>query len=385
MHILIDGEINCYTEEDFLYIKSNYLGKQIVKCSCPQCGQNYTRKVQRLKWPTTCKSCSLKNSKKSISDSTREKLKIAVKRAMNDPLVKEKIRHTMMQRYGIESYTQSDDFKNKAEKTIIDRYGSRHNAGVEQFKNWKNSVSNEDYQNWIDSAKKSREKTNFERFGVKCNLQSEDTKEKSRLSMLKRFGVENSMQSEEVKSKARETYKKHLGVDNPFKSEAVKNKAKYTMIKRYGAPSWQQSDEGRAFFRDNWVNNCKDKIKHKSYSFDGCVFDSSWELAYYIWLKDHSIQFTFHSERFEYFDSNGYSHFYYPDFNVCGNIVEIKGDHLMDCNGNVLNNDKTVNMEKSILMRELGVYVIHGEEAKKYIKYVCDIYGDSFLGNCKNE
>ena len=35
-------------------------------------------------------------------------------------------------------------------------------------------------------------------------------------------------------------------------------------------------------------------------------------------------------------------------------------------------------------MRELGVYVIHGEEAKNYIKYVCDVYGDSFLGNCKN-
>ena len=66
------------------------------------------------------------------------------------------------------------------------------------------------------------------------------------------------------------------------------------------------------------------KAAWKNIFYDNEYFDSSWELAYWIWCKTHKLSIARNHQGFLL--SNG-SHFY-PDFIVDGNLVEIKGDHL---------------------------------------------------------
>lgn len=62
----------------------------------------------------------------------------------------------------------------------------------------------------------------------------------------------------------------------------------------------------------------------KKIKWDNIYFDSSWEVAYYIWCKKHDIDIERNYQMFEL--SNGRK--CCPDFIVNGQLVEIKGDHL---------------------------------------------------------
>jgi hypothetical protein len=71
----------------------------------------------------------------------------------------------------------------------------------------------------------------------------------------------------------------------------------------------------------------------KKYTYDSMNFDSKPELAYYIWLKDNGIEFTYQPNiSFEY-EFNNEHHVYEPDFLVEETIVELKGDHFFKDDG----------------------------------------------------
>ena len=72
------------------------------------------------------------------------------------------------------------------------------------------------------------------------------------------------------------------------------------------------------------------------YKFNNIIFDSSWELAYYIWLKDNNINFEYHPKySFEY-EYNNIIHIYCPDFKINNEFYEIKGDMFFE-------NEKMIN------------------------------------------
>lgn len=73
----------------------------------------------------------------------------------------------------------------------------------------------------------------------------------------------------------------------------------------------------------------------KKYLFDNICFDSSWELALYIYAKDHNEDIERCPCAFQYI-YNDKIHYYYPDFRYKGNLVEIKGDYMIDDNGNLI-------------------------------------------------
>lgn len=63
--------------------------------------------------------------------------------------------------------------------------------------------------------------------------------------------------------------------------------------------------------------------------YNGIIFDSAPELAFYIWLRDHSIQFEYQpKDHLIKYEVDGVIHTYYPDFFLIKEnlIVEIKGD-----------------------------------------------------------
>jgi hypothetical protein len=90
------------------------------------------------------------------------------------------------------------------------------------------------------------------------NEKKQCIKEKRKCTCKRLYGVEHSMQSSEVREKARQTSRNNYGVDYPMQSSEFRK----TVIGR-------------------------------KYLYDGVSFDSSDELALYIWLSDHRLKFEF--------------------------------------------------------------------------------------------
>src|SRR5574344_1163009 len=123
---------------------------------------------------------------------------------------------------------------------------------------------------------------------------------------------------------------------------------------------------------------------HKKYGFDNNLFDSSWELAYYIWLKDKGISFEYHTQKIEYIGDDGKNHIYFPDFIVNGKIVEIKGDHFFNEKGEPFNKyTKRSWKAKYDLILQKGGQIFRFEDIKPYLSYVKENYGDGFLKQWK--
>jgi predicted nucleic acid-binding Zn ribbon protein len=59
--------------------------------------------------------------------------------------------------------------------------------------------------------------------------------------------------------------------------------------------------------------------------YDNIYFDSTYELAFYIYCKNKNIEIKRCEDTFEYINIDGNKRIYHPDFRVNGKITEIKG------------------------------------------------------------
>ena len=124
----------------------------------------------------------------------------------------DRIKTTMLEKYGVENASQSQEIKDKKKKTLQEHYG------------------------------------------VDVPLQSDVIKQKHGETCLKIYGVKNASQSQKIKDKKKETLRKHYGVDSPLQSEIIKNNIKQTMMERYGVPNIFMSPEVKIKARQNLWN-----------------------------------------------------------------------------------------------------------------------------------
>jgi hypothetical protein len=85
--------------------------------------------------------------------------------------------------------------------------------------------------------------TNIRRYGIEHPQKLTTIKEKTRQTNLLKYNVESHNQLDEVKNKKKETLLKKYGVDNPMKSEVIKEIVKNTNLKKYGVDNPNKSDE----------------------------------------------------------------------------------------------------------------------------------------------
>ena len=122
------------------------------------------------------------------------------------------------------------------------------------------------------------------------------------------------------------------------------------------------------------------------YCYDSINFDSSWELAFYIYHKslNHSIKHEPIELRYVY---NDVEHSYYPDFEVDGKLYEIKGDQFFKDDGTMQNpfDHKTDALfeAKHQCGLQNGVIFLRNNEIQPYLKYVYDTFGNGFLEKFK--
>jgi len=253
-------------------------------------------------------------------------------------------------------YTKEDTklITEKRSKTNLEKYGIENTWQLEKVKR----MSSE--RDWTE-RNINTQKSCIIKYGVTNPAQTEESKEKSHETLLKRYGtVEASYKIRMENSKG--TYMKHYGVDHNFKSKEWRREANEIIIKKYGR-----------------------MIYSRTYVYNEVCFDSSWELAYYIWLTDNKQNFTYQPiTDFTYLGSDGISHKYHPDFLVEGEYQEIKGNQFFNKEGEpYCAITKSWWKEKYNFIQENKVKLLKYNDLFPILKYIEKVYGKSYLKSFK--
>lgn len=298
-----------------------------VKFKCKRCNSIVSRRADTFfKFPFICKNC--------IS-----------KEIHNSPEVRKKTEETCLAKYGVKHNWASKELREKGQyKTCLEKYGNRnynnqeklHETNIKKYgKNYREVFHEKSIQTclekynkpWVNNLEKMYN-TNIERYGDKCSLNNK-----------------------EISDKRSKTWQEKYGVDNPWKAPVVREKQFNTCMEKYNSVSPQ--------FK---------------YNYDNKWFDSSWEVAFYIYLKDHNIRFEYHTEKFEYYWNNK-KHYYFPDFKVFNTFVEIKSKFLYE----KMLTENTKDAAKYDCMKKHNVKIIIN--CDKYLDYVNFKYGINFLNS----
>ena len=158
-----------------------------------------------------------------------------------------------------------------------------------------------------------------------------------------RYGNENYQNVEKIKQTCQERY----GVNNPAQTEKSKQKFHETLLKK--------------------DNHRFGELGNYAIYYNNEKFDSKSELLFYYWCIENKYDIIKNPQPIEYL-INDTKHLYYPDFIVNGKYVEIKGDHLIDAEGYLLNFTNGHRLiEKTQCLKDNNVKIIlHQEVLEKY-------------------
>jgi len=222
---------------------------------------------------------------------------------------KDKYIKTNLITYGREYASSTKEFREKVKKTVLEKYG------VENV-----SKNNE--------VKNKKDKTNIKIYGHKCSIMNESIKEKTKQTNLEKYGTiypkNINRNNEEIKIKNIKKY----GVSCTLQSKEAKEKTKETNIKRYGVEFPQQS----IIIQDKIQKNCK---KFKEYKMPSGIIRKV--QGYEPFALDELTKIYSENEiksdrkdvpRIEYIYNN-FKKYYFPDIYIPSKrlIIEVKSDY----------------------------------------------------------
>lgn len=244
-----------------------------------------------------------------------------------------------------------------------------------------------------------------------CQEKVDKANEKRKKTCLEKYGTENAAQNSEVKAKYINTWKEKYGCMGYFQrgcdqneiqklahSDLAYERKKIKNRKNFGTDWPAQSKEIQKKMQDtyeertgyrNAMQNPEDAARcHRGkYLYKNIRFDSSWELAVYIWLEDNNKQFTYHPNPvFDYIDDEGITRVYYPDFLIEGKLYEIKGTQFFNDKSepyDFYNNKYWWGKYNALL--EHKVKILKMDDIKLFLRYVKDKYGKNYLKQFKIE
>ena len=222
---------------------------------------------------------------------------------------------------------------------------------------------------------KMREIKSLNRYGCKNVSQAKEVQEKKEKLSLEKFGTTTPLKNEEVKIKIKKSLEGHYGKNY---AKVINNERVKTFKEKYGVENPSQVKE----FQNK---------KSARYKYDGYNFRSSYELIFYLYCKELNLKVVYESISIPYKDNEGNIHYYYPDFIVDDQLIEIKGDHLLDEEGNLnssLYNDsdkqKEIDKCKQKCMEENKVIILKKEDIDIIREKISDRYSENFLKSLKS-
>lgn len=234
-----------------------------------------------------CPICGKPNTFKGLTKGYTDHCSLLCSR--KDIHVKEKVKQTTLRKYGAENVYASEYGKAKIKETNLRRYG----------------VENP------QQNKKIREKTKqtvIEKYGCTDYRNSKQVKQ----AKLIKYGSENPTAFGSTLYKQGMINK--YGVDNPQKVKSIKHKTEQTCLRKYGVRNPAQNLE------------IHQKSEKQHYRYNEINFDSSWELAVWIYFTDNNIKIEREPIKLPYKDNKHNLHYYFPDFRIYGQLIEVKAN-----------------------------------------------------------
>ena len=251
----------------------------------------------------------------------------------------ETCRHTWLEKYGVENVFQLSEMQQKAKQTKLEH---RPNDPCNHMK---------------------QKTTMIERYGIESALCNSEFRDKGKITKLKKYNDETFTNID----KGKKTKLIRYGDENYNNSQ----KHRETCIKKYGVDSYSKTSEFS-------------KKRRGRYVYDNIYFDSSYELAFYLYQKyNDDIDIKRCDLCYSYY-VNGVEHKYFPDFIIDGTLYEIKGKHFLQ-NETLINpfdssQDNTY-AAKYQCMLDNNVVII--DDCTEFVKWVRNIFGKQFLSQCR--
>lgn len=238
----------------------------VMKKICKQCGVEFTTECRSQRYCSeNCKELSHYHGTYCIicGKPTRDNRVTCSKDCykqysseycvFRDEDVKNKIKSTMISKYGADNAQKVDKFKekswatknslhegdyasywsNKIQNTMKDKYGKSHALQCEQF-----------LQKMEDTIEKTGISYRFhtkewnrimlDKYGTTVPYKNEHLKEKGINTLIEKYGVTSPAKLPFVKEKMKQTCLERYGVEYVFQSEEFKKNAKQALIDRYG-------------------------------------------------------------------------------------------------------------------------------------------------------
>lgn len=260
----------------------------------------------------------------------------------------------------------------------------------------------------VTEVQEKIKEVNLIKYGVENPFAAEVVKDKIKQTNLERYGVENASQNAAIIQKVRDTCMEKYGVDNYAKTAECREKAVNTMLTRYGRANMGQfgSPENKDALCEKYgtayvsqVPEIKEKVRQtsltkygvthysktfefhnrirKRYIYNDLAFDSLPELAVWVYCIDHNIDIKRCPCSFDYsFNDKIYK--YFPDFEIDGKLIEIKGDHFFKEDGTMCNpfdpNQDALYEAKHLCGVRNGVAFWRSIEYTPYINYFKENY-----------
>lgn len=325
------------------FIKQKYSCYQLINCSCPNCKKVFTLQIKAFlkRENLLCNRCS-SNVLPEKDFISADELQFLNKKPSNKQKIKFKCsicgnfdikqyRHylnsgNICQNCGrkIHNKSNSDEVKAKAKHTKIQKYG----------------------KNYGEFYSKALQNGMMKKYGVNATMHSAELKQKVYLSQQEKYGGW-ALSNKEIHNKTVKTSK----ANNSYSKKSFwKNKSKEDLQKILSKRS-------------------------KRYVYNGIGFDSSWELAFFIYHKDLNNIIIREPCYFIYYKNN-ISHKYIVDFSVNGNLFEIKSNYLI--------NQLKDYPEKYHCLLENNITIINDEKIKPYLSYIYSKYGKNYLKQFRN-
>lgn len=360
---LTDEILDFNTVEDFAAIRAEYKQKQQVRFYCTECKEPVVRNVERIQslishdqFTHLCRNCQRKATSQRLygCDSPTQALQ-----------TKEKNRKTREEKFG----GWNSDKQRQAIKETFEKHSAEIIAKREQTCLEKAGVTN------MNKTKETRDKikqTCLERFGTTSSLAAKSVKDKIKETCLQKYGVENAHQSSEIIQKTKETCKERYGAESYFASEIGKEKIKQVFLEKHGVENPSQVKEVQA-------------KKNRKYFYENMYFDSSWEIALWIYAKDHGEDIEREPCTLDY-EFAGKVHKYYPDFRYKGELVELKGSQLYNIEtgkvSDIYANSEIIKQQvlaKIDCAKRNGVKIWGQYQMYNILKYIKEKYGPNYL------
>lgn len=234
----------------------------------------------------------------------------------------EKCKKVWKEKYGVENPSLAESVKKKKKESLINHYGSEGAAQQARLNTQKETcIKKYGSVEAMYSIRKEKIKKVFEdKYGVDNPSKIKEFQNKKKQTFLEKYGTEwGGGKSEIIKERMKQTCLEKYGVDNYSQTEEFKNRLKTYNLRKYGTEWFTQTEQFQ-------------KYRRSIYKFEEEFFDSKTELAYYLYQKSKGVCIKRLPKKLE-FQFEGKTYGYYPDFEVNGKLVEIKGSHFLKEDG----------------------------------------------------